>query len=225
VSRVQPHGRLAGFTNQDAAYTIHQAGESRHPYVLAHGCDGTVAVAGAATIKSIEEKLDQEMAQKERERRLEVVRAAPQGQGAGKRDAVSEYQHHVQSVLIKNGEGVDLSHLDFLIAKHMVKSGRYTVKDVERGMTEVSLNVQSAQAGHMQGYAQRTVAQALASPDVVQHRQAEAQAELLARWQRQEQAQQEEQMRQAQQAQQALQQQNKPRSQPGRDHEGPEMER
>ena len=66
------YGRLAGFTNQKPQYTR----DGRQPYVLARDCSGKVASAAPAYLERIEQGLDKAEARQERQKRLEVLRAA-----------------------------------------------------------------------------------------------------------------------------------------------------
>ena len=66
-----PTGRLAGFTNQEPEHTR----EGRQPYVLAHDCPGTTALAAAAYVERIEQRLAEVKAQQERQREQERQRA------------------------------------------------------------------------------------------------------------------------------------------------------
>ena len=151
----QHFGRLAGFTNQKPRYT--QAG--RQPYVLAHGCPGTVAPAASAYLNKIKQAMAQEAAQVERRKRLDAIQAVRPAGGA---DPVEEYQRQAKRLLAQFGAGVDLSRMDWMIAVTMARSGRFTQSDIERGIEQGSPEVAARKAGHVQDYARRTVEKAWA---------------------------------------------------------------
>ncbi|MEL5850225.1 MAG: hypothetical protein U7M05_12825, partial [Candidatus Igneacidithiobacillus chanchocoensis] len=89
----------------------------------------------------------------------------------GSHDPVREYRRQAKRLLAKYGDGADLSRMDWMIATDMAKSGRFTLRDIERGILEASPHVESRKAGHIEDYARRTAANAWASPEVQRHRQ------------------------------------------------------
>jgi len=159
------YGRLAGYTNQKPKHTR----DGRQPYVLAHDCPGKAATAAPAYL----ERIEQGLAQKERQKRLEALQTAKPGYGS--HDPIREYQRQAQRLMAKYGDGADLSRMDWMIAQDMAKGGRYTLQDIEKGIVECSPNVESRKAGHIEDYAKRTAANAWQSPEVQQHRQEQAQ--------------------------------------------------
>ena len=160
------YGRLAGFTNQKPQHTR----DDRQPYVLAHDCPGKVATAAPAYLEHIRDRLDRAEAQKERQKRLEALQVAPLVHGG--HTPTQEYQKQAQRLLVRFGDGADLSRMDWMIAQDMAKSGRFTVQDIEKGIRECSPNVESRKAGHTEDYyAKRTAANAWHSTEVQQHRQ------------------------------------------------------
>lgn len=69
-AEIEPAGRLAGFTNQEAEHTR----EGYQPYVLAHDCPGTTAPGAEAYLERIEQRLIEVKAQQERQREAERLR-------------------------------------------------------------------------------------------------------------------------------------------------------
>ena len=162
------YGRLAGFTNQKPQHTR----DGRQPYVLAHDCPGRAARAAPAYLERIEQSLDREAVQKERETRLEAIQAVSTGQKTY--DPVREYRRQAQRLLTKYGDKADLSRMDWMIATNMAKSGNWTQQDVEKGIREASPALESRKTGHIEDYAKRTSEKAWAAPEVQQHRQEQA---------------------------------------------------
>ncbi len=140
------YGRLAGFTNQKPQHTC----EGRQPYVLAHECPGKVATSAPAYLQRIEQGLDKQAAQQEREMRLEVLETAKPGGYGSHYDPVKEYQRQAQRLMQRYGKDADFSRLDWMIATDMAKSGRYTAQDIEKGIRECSPHVESRKAGHVE---------------------------------------------------------------------------
>ena len=138
--------------------------------MLAHDCPGKVATAAPAYLEHIRDRLDRAEAQKERQKRLEALQAAPLVHGG--HTPTQEYQKQAQRLLVRFGDGADLSRMDWMIAQDMAKSGRFTVQDIEKGIRECSPNVESRKAGHTEDYyAKRTAANAGPSTAEQQHRQ------------------------------------------------------
>ena len=163
------YGRLAGFTNQKPKHTR----DGRQPYVLAHDCPGKAARAAPAYLERIEQGLDREGVQKERETRLGAIQTVSTGHKTY--DPVREYQRQAQRLLTKYGNKADLSRMDWMIATDMAKSGNWTQQDVEKGIREASPALESRKTGHIEDYAKRTAEKAWAAPEVQQHRQEQAQ--------------------------------------------------
>lgn len=161
----QPFGRLAGFTNQDAAH----ARGGLQPYVLARDCNERVADAAPAYLVKIEQALDATAAQQERARRLQAIQGATAGVGGN--DPLIEYRQLAQQLLAKHGAGVDVVRMDWMIAVDMARSGRFTEQDIGQGIAHGSPNVQSRKAVHVEDYARRTAQKAWVAPEVVLQRQ------------------------------------------------------
>ena len=166
------YGRLAGFTNQKPQHTR----DGRQPYVLAHECPGKVATSASAYLHRIEQGLDRQAAQREREKRLAALETAKPGGYGSQYDPVKEYQRQALRLMQRYGKDADFSRLDWMIATDMAKSGRYTVQDIEKGIRECSPHIESRKAGHVEDYARRTAEKAWNAPEVQQHRQEQEQA-------------------------------------------------
>ena len=163
------YGRLAGFTNQKPEHIRN----GKQPFVLARDCSGKAAGAAPALLESIGQLIDKVATRKEREGRLEAIKAVRPGHGG--HDPVREYQQQAQRLMAKYGDKADLSRMDWMIATDMAKSGRFTAQDIEKGIRECSPNIESRKAGHIEDYARRTAAKAWDAPEVQVHRQEQAQ--------------------------------------------------
>ena len=165
-----PYGRLAGFTNWQRVQ------DGRPPYVLAHDCPGRVAADAPRLLLVVGQVLEQAAAERERERRLEVLRTAPAERlwGHGPADPVHEYRRQARRLLERYGIGADMSRVDWMVAQDMAKSGRFTVGQIEQGLREGSPNVEIRKAGHVDDYAHRTAFKAWASPEVKAYREEQA---------------------------------------------------
>ena len=148
-------GRLAGFTNRKPKHTT---AEGRQPYVLAHGCPGTVAAMGPALVRQIADALEPEAVRHDRRQSIEAIEAAPPS-GA---DPVAEYRRQAQRLLRQYGPKADLSRVDWMAATAMARSGRFGQADIARAIEQASPNVDSRKAGHVSDYARRTAEKAWA---------------------------------------------------------------
>lgn len=160
------YGRLAGFTNQKPQHTR----DGQQPYVLAHDCPGKAATGALELLKRIDEGMEKDKAEKERQRRLEAIQTA-QTPAYGSSDPVREYQRQAQRLLTRYGANADISKIDWMIAVDMAKSGRFAAQDIEKGIREASPNVESRKAGHIEDYAKRTAGKAWQAPEVQTRRQ------------------------------------------------------
>lgn len=149
----QHYGRLAGFTNQKPQY----ARNGRQPYVLAHACPGQVAARAPEALQRGESSL----VRVERDRRLKALQTTQPKTYSGRHDPVHEYQRQAQRLLQRYGPDADFSRLDWMIAKDMAQSGRFTVQDIERGIRECSPHIESRKVGHVEDYARRTAVKAV----------------------------------------------------------------
>lgn len=160
------YGRLAGFTNQKPAHR-NAAGQS--PYVLAHDCPGTVATAGPPHVQRIQERIEQQAAQREQQTRLEALQNAPETRGS--HNPEHEYQRQAQRLLARYGPSADYSRMDWMIAQDMAKSGRFSQREIEQALRICSPHIEARKAGHIEDYAARTTERAWQAPDVVQQRE------------------------------------------------------
>jgi len=150
------YGRLAGFTNRKPEHER----DGNHPYVLAHECTGRTAIRAANALAMAEEHLDKASVNKERQRRLTVIREVAQIGRTGQSDPVRVYQSQAQRLMQRYGTQTDYSRMDWMIACDMAQSGRFSLQDIERGIREGSPNIESRKSGHMEDYASRTAARA-----------------------------------------------------------------
>jgi hypothetical protein len=153
-------GRLAGMTNRKPKHTDELG---RNPWVLAHECPGKAAAKAQEAILACEATLDYAEAKKERQRRLNAIgEANPDKWASGWRyDPAKEYTRQAQRLLQRYGDQADFSRLDWMIAKDMAQSGRFTAADIERGLRECSPNIETRKAGHIEDYAKRTAEKAM----------------------------------------------------------------
>lgn len=149
-------GRLAGFTHQGPE--LRQ--EGRQPYVLSHECPGRVAARAPEFLEYLAQGL-------ERQARLEAIRAAPDH--VWQRDALTVYRQQAQQLLAHHGPAVDFERVDWAIATHLAKSGRYARQDIERALREGSPHIERGQPGGSADYARRVAAQAWNAPEVLAH--------------------------------------------------------
>lgn len=101
------------------------------------------------------------LARAERDKRLKALQTAPPGEHVGRHDPIHEYQRQAQRLLQRYGPEADFSRLDWMIAKDMAQSGRFTAQDIERGIRECSPHIESRKVGHIEDYARRTAAKAV----------------------------------------------------------------
>jgi hypothetical protein len=162
------YGRLAGFTNQKPEHTRENG---KQPYVLAHECNGHVAKSALRYLEGAEITLDISKARQEQKNRLDRLEMARTGNYELQSDPVSEYQRQAQRLMQRYGREADFSRLDWMIAVDMAKSGRFSAKDIERGIRECSPHVESRKTGHIEDYARRTAEKAFESPEIKAIRQ------------------------------------------------------
>jgi hypothetical protein len=160
-------GRLAGFTNRKPKHER----DGRSPYVLAHECPGKIASAAPALLAEVVQGLSNEAQQAESVERLDAIQREPDQARYG-RDAGQEYKHQARQILDKYPVP-DLSRLDFMVAKSLLKQG-YSVEIVQRAILENSPSIEARKPGHEADYANRTVHAALMQPDVQAHIKADA---------------------------------------------------
>lgn len=165
------YGRLAGFTNQKPKH----ARDGRQPYVLAHDCPGRAAISAPALLERIEQGMDRDKAEKERQSRLNALEGYKSPGHGWTSDPGHEYRRQAQRLMQRYGKEADFSRLDWMIATDMAKSGRFSADGIATAIGQHSPQVESRKAGHVEDYARRTAEKAWAAPEVQQHRQEQAQ--------------------------------------------------
>lgn len=163
------YGRLAGYTNQKQKHTRN----GRQPYVLAHDCAGNVAVDAPRCLTRINEGIDRVVIKKDQDERTEAIKTARTGYGST-RSPTREYQQQAKRLIAEYGTSIDLSKMDWMIAKDMAESGRFTEVNIVKGIVECSPNIQSRKAGHIENYAKRTVEKVFDLPEVQRSRKMQA---------------------------------------------------
>ena len=163
------YGRLAGFTNQKPKH----ARDGRQPYVLAHDCPGKAAISAPALLERIEQGIDRDKAEKERQSRLKALEGYKSPGHGWASDPGHEYRRQARRLMQRYGKEADFSRLDWMIATDMAKGGRFSVEGIATAIGQHSPQVESRKAGHVEDYAKRTAEKAWAAPEVQQHRQAE----------------------------------------------------
>lgn len=146
-------GRLAGCTNRKPQHTTR---EGRQPYVVARDCPGTVAPKGQGLVRQIERALEEEAAVRDRRQRLEAIAAVrPSGVGP-----VAEYRRQAQRLFRQYGPEADLSRVDWMVAKAMAQSGRFSREDIAWALEQASPNMDTRKPGHARDDARRTAEKA-----------------------------------------------------------------
>jgi hypothetical protein len=161
-------GRLAGFTNRKPEHV--EAG--RNPWVLCHEANGNAAKAAPDALEAVKRHLEAVGVRAEREKRLAALKTASDTPG-NRNNPAQEYQRQAKRLLSKYSAEADLSRMDWMIACDMAKSGRFKPADIARALSECSPNIESRKPGHIEDYAQRTVAKAWATPEAQAARQQE----------------------------------------------------
>ena len=170
----QHYGRLAGFTNQKPQRTLENG---RHPFVVLREWSGQVMPKALDVLAKVHRFFDAEAARPEQVQRLATIDAwqSPPGWPSwGRRKPVDEYHRQAQ-ILQARYPHPDWSKLDWMIAKTMAGSGRYTLPEITQALVEGSPNLATRKPGHLEDYAQRTVEKAWQDP-AVQAQRAQHQA-------------------------------------------------
>ena len=165
------YGRLAGFTNQKPEHTR----DGRQPYVLAHDCPGKPAERAQALLETVGQGLARAEAEKARSARLEALEGYKSPVHGWHSDPGHEYQRQAKRLIERYGKTADFSRLDWMIATDMAKSGRFSAQGIAGAIEKHSPEVATRKAGHVEDYAKRTAERAWTAPDVLQHRQEQAQ--------------------------------------------------
>ncbi len=168
------YGRLAGFTNQKPQRRLETG---LPPYVLLREWSGQVMAKAQDVLVQLDQLLDARAARQEQQTRLATIDAwqSPLGWPSwGRRKPVDEYHRQAQ-VLQARYPDPDWSKLDWMIATAMAGSGHYTLSEITQAIVQGSPNLATRKPGHLENYAQRTVAKAWQDP-AVQAQQAQNRA-------------------------------------------------
>ncbi len=165
------YGRLAGFTNQKPNRRLENG---LLPFVLLREWGGQVMTQASEVLAKAGRILDAQAARQEQVQRLAAIQAwqSPPGWPSwGRRKPVDEYHRQAQ-ILQARYPDPDWSKLDWMIAKTMAGSGHYTLSEITQALVQGSPNLATRKPGHLEAYAQRTVAKAWEDP-VVQAQRAQ----------------------------------------------------
>jgi hypothetical protein len=158
----QHYGRLAGFTNQKPN-RLRENGLP--PFVLLREWGGQIMTKAHDLLAQADRFLDQQAVQKAQKDRLTAIytegvqKSAPRGLNTAL-EPIAEYRRQAQVLATRYGPTPDWSKLDWMIAKSMAGSGQYTVSEITQALVDGSPYLTSRKAGHLEEYAQRTVAKA-----------------------------------------------------------------
>jgi hypothetical protein len=159
------YGRLAGFTNQKPNRRLETG---LPPYVRLREWGGQVMTQAEAMLAKLDRFLDEQAARQEQQTRLAAIDGwqSPRGWPSwGHRKPVDEYHRQAQALQARYPHP-DWSKLDWMIAKAMAGSGQYTVLEITQALVQGSPNLATRKPGHLEDYAQRTVAKAWEDPAV-----------------------------------------------------------
>ncbi len=159
------YGRLAGFTNQKPNRRLETG---LPPYVRLREWGGQVMTQARDVLAKLDRFLDEQAARQEQQTRLAAIDGwqSPRGWPSwGHRKPVDEYHRQAQALQARYPHP-DWSKLDWMIAKAMAGSGQYTVSEITQALVDGSPHLTSRKAGHLEDYAQRTVAKAWQDPAV-----------------------------------------------------------
>ena len=152
------YGRLAGFTNRKPQHER----QGLHPFVRLHEAGQRVADAGRMLIEACHLAIQRRADQADQRRRLELLQQTPPGLPP-QRDPAAEYRRLAAPIVARygqEGQALDHSRMDWMIAKTMAGSGRYSQEAIAQGIAQASPNIADRKRGHLEDYATRTVAKA-----------------------------------------------------------------
>ena len=152
------YGRLAGFTNRKPQHE-HQG---LQPFVRLIETAKHVAEMGRMLIEACGLAIQRRADRTEQQRRLELVQQVTPGLPP-QSDPAAEYRRLAQPIVARYGQAgqtLDHSRMDWMIAKAMAGSGRYSQEAIVQGITQASPNIEARKRGHLKDYATRTVAKA-----------------------------------------------------------------
>lgn len=146
-------GRLAGFTNRKPQY----AGSNGYPFVLAHECNGRIALeAEKLTLEAREFLLATHIAK---------IKKTPSkchlngNEGHLKTDPVTFFQKAAASIQEEFKSETDFSRLDWMIARQMIYAG-FDKEKIIHALEEASPELETRKSGHVTDYVHRTVSKA-----------------------------------------------------------------
>ena len=161
----QHYGRLAGFTNQKPERLLDNG---LHPFVLLRAWSGQVMAQAEVVLAKLDRFLDERAIREAQQTRRETIAAwqdPPGWPSWGRRKPVDEYRRQAQALQARYPQP-DWSKLDWMIAKTMAGSGRYTLPEITQALVEGSPNLVTRKPGHLEDYAQRTATKAWQDPTV-----------------------------------------------------------
>ncbi len=161
----QHYGRLAGFTNQKPERLL---ANGLHPFVVLREWSGQVMAQAAVVLARLDRFLDERAIREAQQTRRETIAAwqdPPGWPSWGRRKPVDEYRRQAQALQARYPQP-DWSKLDWMIAKTMAGSGRYTLPEITQALVQGSPNLVTRKPGHLEDYAQRTAAKAWQDPTV-----------------------------------------------------------
>ena len=152
-------GRLAGFTNNKPQ---HLDPNGRAPYVLCHESSGKVATAAEPMLAEIQTKEAEKAHILEQEQRAaaKITRLNRIQGGSGHltgRDSTSTYLAYSKSMLSGPDALRDLSVMDFRVTVRMLKTQLHSREAIGNAMREVSPELATRKAGHIEDYIERTL--------------------------------------------------------------------
>lgn len=147
------YGRLAGFTNRKPQYERN----GLSPFVLVHEHSGCIASAAPDLLRSAEARVKAHNIE-------EAKKILQSGKNARTDDPVEQFKRYARNILSKYPDP-DLSRLDFMVGRQMAIDG-YSGPEIQRAIAEASPNIEERKKGHLEDYAQRTVAAVERDPGV-----------------------------------------------------------
>lgn len=149
------YGRLAGFTNRKPQHERN----GLSPFVLVHEHSGCIANAAPDLVRSAEARVKAHNIE-------EAKKILQSGKNARTDDPVEQFKRYARNILSKYPyPDPDLSRLDYMVGKQMAIDG-YSTSEIQHAIAEASPNIAERKAGHLEDYAQRTVAAVERDPGV-----------------------------------------------------------
>jgi hypothetical protein len=162
--------RMAGYANKKQGKSGFTQLIDKNP---AATCEKTSELIRFAMENHDVEKKAKEV-KKNKDRRLKAIENHNQMPlNPGGNDAVLRaYQKSFNRTLglaKKQGWTIDLSRVDFAVAKDLIKQG-YRSELIEKAIATASPNIEQRKGQHIDDYARLTVQKAMVSPDVIEHK-------------------------------------------------------